>query len=221
VAAVRAATSAWWHRSRHALTLEMRFALLAFLFATPSFAACAAPAYWVGGTADYATTPAGTQEPGSSGALSLKVLACPSIVALNTRLVRRPALVRLGDACVLDVIRGGGTCALPTRTGPIRITVEHVSEAFTAYGGGYRRPPQLGPPLNVVIGGTAADGRYVTYRFTGGDMQTANDAECEVAARTLPQRAEPAPHADDVDDVSERSWPSGTESGPPVANRVR
>jgi hypothetical protein len=120
----------------------------------------------------------------------------------------RPSVVRLGEACVLDLTHGGGTCDLPSEGGPLRVAVENVSAALTAYGYRARR---FGSPLNVVVGGTSVTtGRYLTYRFTGGDMQPATDDQCAAAARGLPTRAPPV---EATSEVSDDSWWSAWRDG--------
>jgi hypothetical protein len=183
----------------------MRFALLPFLLFIPSLAACAAPEYWVGGTVDYATSSPLDRGPRSTGALPLRVLYCAASFEEDaTHSPMRPPLVRLGDGCVLDLSHGGGTCDLPTgTTSSIRITVENLSAAFAAYNGyrGYRR---FDAPLTVVVGGiTVEGGHYVTYRFTGSDLQKATDDECDAAARAM---SKPAPPPEATANASAEYW---------------
>jgi hypothetical protein len=111
---------------------------------------------------------------------------------------------------VLDLVHGGGTCDLPTESRPLRITVANASASFTAYYG-YRSSLRFGAPLNVVVGGTTVGGgRYVTYRFTGGDVHEATPAECSAAAQTLPKRPPPPETAAEVTEDDWSAWKNGT-----------
>jgi hypothetical protein len=134
----------------------------------------------------------------------------------------RPALVRLGDGCVLDLNRGGGTCDLPSgTTSPVGVTVENLSASFTAYGA-YRGVRRFGLPLNVVVGGTTVDGgHYVTYRFTGSELQKATDDECDAAARALPKPAPPPGATADVNAEYWSVWRNGKVDLPPVVHEPR
>ena len=194
----------------------MRFALLSFLLLVPSLGGCAASKYWVGGTVDYAIASPLERAAGSAGALPLRVLYCSASLDESATPSAQPIFVRLGDGCVLDLTHGGGTCDLPTeRTGPIRISVENVSAAFTR-DAGYHGDRRFGLPLTVVVGGTTVDGRYVTYRFTGGDRQEATGDECAAAARMLPKPAPPPGATAEVTEDYWSAWRNGKLDLPPA-----
>jgi hypothetical protein len=183
----------------------MRFAPLALLLFASSLAACTPAGYWTGGTVDYAMGASTDRTPGSAGALPLRVLYCgPAFAGEAISLPPRPGFVRLGDRCLLALGHEAGTCDLPTETAtPIRIAVENVSTTLNVYDG-YRGYRHFGPPLTVVVGGTTVEsGRYVTYRFTGGDVQKATDGECATAARALPR---PAPLPGATAEGNEEYW---------------
>lgn len=124
----------------------------------------------------------------------------------------RGAVVRLGsgDGCVVDLLRPGGTCDLPTTGAPLRVAVRNASSMFAAAyhlipTARYRRELVISaePPLTVVVGGDAVDGsRYVTYRFMGGDVAAHTREECE---RLLPPSARP-PRPRTSGEVTEDEW---------------
>jgi hypothetical protein len=191
----------------------MRVLTFALILTAPSLGACGTSAYSVGGTVDYALSPAAGEgaaggKAAGSGALPLTILYCPAVVDYTSYAVTRPRLVRLGPGCVLDLAHPGGTCDLPTETGPLRISVESTSAALT------QSSRSVGPPLNVVVGGTSLrDGRYATYRFTGSDMKGGTDRECEEAARALSKRVVLA----NAQTVANQDYWSAWENGAPAA----
>jgi hypothetical protein len=134
-------------------------------------------------------TPALDRAPDGSGTLPLEILYCPGFhqgAELATNPSPQPTLIRLGDGCVLDVDHGGGTCDLPTSTGPVRVSIEKVSAAFTPYHRAWNDRRE-GPPLNVFVSGTSGS-RQVAYRFTGWDIQTGTDDDCNAVTQAAPVR---------------------------------
>jgi hypothetical protein len=114
-----------------------------------------------------------------SGALPLQTLMC---IPQMPQDLGRSVGIRLGTGCTLigayDARRGKGqggvgvaqlvpegVCALRTRSTPL---VVHVQNATLEV---------MGEAVNVTVGGSSDNGRYVTYRFTG--MMAGNDADAE------------------------------------------
>jgi hypothetical protein len=167
----------------------MRKALLSLILVVPFLGACGTSALRVGGTVTYAMTPALDRSADSSGTLPLEILYCPGFhqgAELATNPAPQPTLVRLGDGCVLDLDHGGGTCDLPTRGGPVRVSVEKVAATFTPIDRAWN-DRRWGPPFNVFVSGTAGS-QQVAYRFTGWDIQTGNGDDCKTAAQAVPER---------------------------------
>jgi hypothetical protein len=125
----------------------------------------------------------------------------------------------LSDRCILDLDRGGGLCELPTSSGPVQIAVESASAAFTPV------PPPTdgktlvlgnreGAPFNVVVRGTTVgDGRRVTYRFTGWDIQAGTSDECKGGPRAAPKRAVAQSSATQFDSSYWGRWQNGGTAG--------
>jgi hypothetical protein len=130
------------------------------------------------GSVSYTSSPPAA---GASGALSLEMAVCSG----TTRDTRQFGL-RVGDACTLvgeeEVTNrgrwgGGGTmaslesvgrCWLPMRDGPpVHVAVRN---------GTYHRE---GDAVDLVVGGTTDDGRYMTYRFTGALGEKDPTNECD------------------------------------------
>jgi hypothetical protein len=161
----------------------MRLAFLLSLALVSSSCAPYSP-YWVAGTADYTATSSQSRGPNESGALPLEVLYCPRLHEPDANLVR-PKIVGLGDRCVVVEGQPGGACDLPTKKGPIRVLIKSAYAALTP------RYRSEGVPLNVVVGGEAADGSYVSYRFSGNDVRNGAPAECDALIRPLPEEKPP------------------------------
>jgi hypothetical protein len=130
---------------------------------------------FVDGTVSYTTTP---PTAGQSGALPLRALYCSDTMDVT---------VRVGDGCVLTRTASAtqlspvGECRLPTAEGLVPVTVTSASENAWHHVGKYAERS----PIEVVVGGTLADGRYMTYRFSeGGAEADATSADC-AALRAL------------------------------------
>jgi hypothetical protein len=158
--------------------------LLAMLVALVALAAsgCATRVY-VAGTVSYTATP---PLEGTSGALPLSALYCHD--EPNT-------LIQLGRDCVLaeDYLHGLhplGECLVPTSAGLMPLRVQSATETAWAYRG--KRTGRT--PLEVVLGGKAPDGRYLTYRFTeGGDEVDATAEDCQALLAPRERAASRAP----------------------------
>jgi hypothetical protein len=133
--------------------------------------ACAWHPY-VNGTASYTATPA--LEGGSSGALPLRAVVCRDAdlavasLHLGDRCTLRGAWEGAGRASGGTVrLRSQGDCALPFADAVKALQVTSATLSV------------LGGAVDATVGGTANDGRYVTYRFTG---TTGGDAPAEACA---------------------------------------
>jgi hypothetical protein len=144
--------------------MRVPFASLALFCLVLLPSACAQHGY-AQGSVSYTTTPASADH---SGALSLQALVC---VDPTARDYRRAVRLGLGDRCVLvgpftpeggRQSRGGmarlvpdGVCAVPMATG--NLALNEVTATFQ----------EIAAAVDITVGGRSADGRYVTYRFTG------------------------------------------------------
>jgi hypothetical protein len=150
--------------------------LFALMLASLSVCACAGQRLYVDGTVDYTATP---PIEGASGALPLRALYCtqtpsePSEASEGVRLDGRCVLNRRWDGQLIPV----GECRVPTAKGDVSLAVESAS-----LDSGWRRLGKTGgfvAPVEVVLGGRAPDGQYLTYRFTGTrGTQEATPEEC-------------------------------------------
>jgi hypothetical protein len=62
----------------------------------------------------------------------------------------------------------GGICELPTSAGPLPLRVSNATLQYEGQG------------VDVTVGGTTNDGRYVTYRFTGMLGADAPSGDCDL-----------------------------------------
>ncbi len=149
---------------------------------------------FVNGAVSYTSTPPVADH---SGALPLTGTVC---VDHNVHFPSYTAGVQLGS-CKLagrdNPARGRGAsggsatlhdntgdgCVLPTSTGDLPIRVDN---ATLQYGG---------TAVDVTVGGTTNDGRYLTYRFTGTYGAEAPSNECDEVLKPIP--AAPASPAED------------------------
>ena len=130
------------------------------------------------GTVSYTSTPPVADH---SGALPLSSLVC---VDDSHRVAEHTAGVRLGS-CQLagfdhphrgrgatsggetELHAVGGACELPTSTGPLPLRVSSATLQYEGQG------------VDITVGGTTNDGRYVTYRFTGMLGANAPSGDCD------------------------------------------
>lgn len=160
---------------------------------------CLAPAGcsrhgYAAGSVSYTSTPMLEDH---AGALPLETLVCIPQVPQD---YGRSVGVRLGTGCTLvgayDARRGKGqggvgvaqlvpegVCALPTGAAPLVVRVQNATLEV------------LGEAVNVTVGGSAENGPYITYRFTG--MMQDNDADAECDKLLYPQN--PPSHATSVE----------------------
>jgi hypothetical protein len=152
---------------------SMRRALVLLPFALLTNA-CAVHQFATGSVA-YTSTPPAADD---SGALPLAPLVC-----LGSARQAPTAAIRLGPTCTLTGVyeahRGrytsGGeaslrsldACALPTLSGTLPVRVESTTLQVN------------GKAVDVTVGGTGTDGRYLTYRFTGllGENDPSGDCD--------------------------------------------
>jgi hypothetical protein len=143
---------------------------------------------FAGGTVSYTSSP---PVAGDSGALPLRALVCADVHART-----RTFAVKLSDSCTLvgplEAVPHGryeaprasvaqveavGDCVLPTREGtgiPLRVsTATFESE---------------GSVVDVVVGGSAKDDRYYTYRFTGHLGEDDDSDACDRILNAPPPR---------------------------------
>ena len=144
-------------------------------------AGCSVERY-AAGTASFTTTPMNGEH---SGALPLRGLVCANEPSSGHPL----AAIRLGDGCVLvgrwegqrygggtTQLRPTGTCTLPTGGEPMQLRVQTATAAVN------ERTGSFDGQVDVAVGGLDEQGRYVTYRFTGGlTREEVSGAECDAA----------------------------------------
>jgi hypothetical protein len=139
--------------------------------------ACGVHAY-ARGAVSYTSSPSTTD---LSGALALKPLVCiDSSPAVAIRLSESCTLVggyeaRTGRGSTpggMGSLTSEGECALPTSTGslPIRVRTSTFERNLDA--------------VDLTIGGTTTDGRYVTYRFTGTLSENEEGDQCAALLRS-------------------------------------
>jgi len=127
------------------------------------------------GTVSYTSTPAVADH---TGALPLRSLVCIAVRDPD----QHTAGVRLGSCQLAGFnhahpgrTRGGeselravgGVCELPTSEGPLSLRVTNATLHYE------------GDSVDINVGGTATDGRYVTYRFTGILGEDGPSADCD------------------------------------------
>jgi hypothetical protein len=160
---------------------------LLFSMALPALlvSGCATTHQFAGGNVSYTSTPPIADH---SGALPLSTLVCVDDGRLAPKF---SAGIRLGS-CQLagfdhwrhprgGVVSGeteiyavGGECALPTSAGPVPLTVQSATLQYAGDG------------VDITVGGTTRDGRYMTYRFTGLLGAQASGDECEALLDAKP-----------------------------------
>jgi hypothetical protein len=153
---------------RTAPFLSRLFFVLPFALLTN---ACAVHQF-VDGTVSYTSTPPVADH---SGALPSTALLCfgsagrpnhtAGIRIGSCQLAGFDNPNRAGGDAALQVV--GSECALPTLAGPLPLRVANATLQYTHH------------TIDVTVGGTTTDGRYLTYRFTGTRGSDGASGDCD------------------------------------------